>query len=247
MAQVWHLSLWWPTVCLYWRNSRGNSSSNRHSRQTQVNTHSQSFNHNLISLELVSFRYLLRIENAHQSLIQNGGILLVYIIENKMCSLFSRSSWNVVGANPSALPFPDGCRLDHHSAAREHPALQHPADPHDPHHTGNTSLRELWNSTTATVCFIFNTKNGQSFSMSNLCQCHLKYNLANTKTFHFLCCAILASCYRWSCLNIAIGTYIHLEFKLHWQYFGLNLVTELLTKQFAFVSFSVSYLFFFYF
>ncbi len=69
--------------------------------------------------------------------------------ENKL-SLFSRPSWNV-GADTSALPFPDGSRLDHHSTAGEYPALQHPADPHDPYHTGHTGLGELWNSTTATV------------------------------------------------------------------------------------------------
>ncbi len=72
-------------------------------------------------------------------------------------SLFHRPSWNI-GTDPSAFPFPDSNRLDHHSTARKYPALQHSTDPHDPHHTSHTSLRELWNSTTATVCFISNAK-----------------------------------------------------------------------------------------
>lgn len=86
-----------------------------------------------------------------------------FILKRIHFFLFSRSSRDV-GADPSAFPFPDRSRLDHHSAARKHPTtpLQHSADPHDPDHTGHASLRELWNSTTATVCFIYNGNNCKS-------------------------------------------------------------------------------------
>lgn len=86
-----------------------------------------------------------------------------FIIEKKQLSLFFRPSWNV-RADPSAFPFPDSNRLNHHSTAREYPALQHPADPHDPYYTSHTSLRELWNCTTATVCW----KDGQSICLYHL-------------------------------------------------------------------------------
>lgn len=65
--------------------------------------------------------------------------------------LSSRSSWNI-RTDTTTFPFPDSWRIDHHSTARKYPALQLPADPHDPHHTGHTSLREFWNCTPATVC-----------------------------------------------------------------------------------------------
>lgn len=75
-------------------------------------------------------------------------------------SLFSRPP-EYIRADSSAFSFPNSSRLNHHSTAFEHTttSLQHSADPHDPNHTGHTSLRELWNSTTATVCFIFNENN----------------------------------------------------------------------------------------
>lgn len=83
--------------------------------------------------------------------------------------LFSRPSRDV-GADPSAFSFPDSSRFDHHSAARKHPttSIQHSADPHDPDHTSHTSLRELWDSTTATVRFIYDGINCKSIISSQL-------------------------------------------------------------------------------
>lgn len=66
-AQDWHPSLSrTPTVCLYWRNSRGsNSNNNRHSRQTQVRHTSQTLCgeiRNLFSL-VIQILALLRVYN----------------------------------------------------------------------------------------------------------------------------------------------------------------------------------------
>lgn len=134
MAQAWHHSLSrTPTVYLYWRSNRDNSSSsNRHSRQTQVQ-HIESYPtfsslrimkwvHHLLFLKWVPFPFCLIYPDVFHSVLhgsftnnRNRALFLKHL-------LFSRPCWNI-RADPSALPLPDSNWLYHHSSARKHPTV----------------------------------------------------------------------------------------------------------------------------
>lgn len=132
MAQDWHPNLSrTPTVCLYWRNSRGSNSNSRHSRQTQVQ-----------HTELMWSR--------QEPICIQGNV--EPFLKNKNQLLLFRTPWNI-RADPSAIPFPNSNGHNNHGTARKHTSLQHPSDAHDPHHTSHTGLRELWNCTSTTVCW----------------------------------------------------------------------------------------------
>lgn len=147
MALVWHPSQCrTPTVCQYWRNSRGNSRlsnssnrhNNRHNRPAQV-LHKLSFFFIFHIYYEKSWFYLAVVE-----------VNLRLHINNHFFFFFLRRD---IRADPSTFPLSGSGRLDHNCTARKHPPLYHPADPHDPHHAGHPCFRNLWHSTAATVCF----------------------------------------------------------------------------------------------